>query len=128
MSDNRTNEELLTEIELLKNRIKTLEGEPLDDASVDDDAKREVREVITTQIEFIGEFDVLEARGINISEGGVCFLLSDPLAFDMKFTSDDKIEQHRGHLVWVKKVDGEGFHFGIKFVNPELDSDIPVIT
>jgi len=127
MSDNRTNEELLVEIELLKNRIKTLEEPFPESDQLNDDEVREKREVITTQIEFIGEFDILEAKGINISEGGVCFLISDPLAFEMKFISGEKAERHRGHLVWVKKVDGEGFHLGIKFVNPELDSDIPVI-
>ena len=39
---------------------------------------------VEAQIEFIRAFDIVEATGVDRSEGGICFDVPDTLCFDMK--------------------------------------------
>ena len=120
--DEKTKDQLLKELKVMRERLSELEEKQITPT------QRANRESIYTNIEFIGDFDIIEAKGINISEGGICFLLNDPLAFEMRFELNGSIERHRGQLKWVKKVENEGYHYGFKFVQTDENSTIPTIS
>lgn len=67
-------------------------------------------------IEFIGDFDILKAKGINISEGGVAFEVENGLPFEMRFQVDDETKTYRAELVWMKRLPHGGYRMGLKFV------------
>jgi len=80
---------------------------------------RSPRVEIRTDIEFIADFDIVEARGVNISETGICFELSENLPFEIQFRIDGKLHRHRAYLVWAKRISEGGYRFGLEFVHPE---------
>lgn len=80
---------------------------------------RQLREPLATPIEFIGDFDIVEAHGINISEGGMCFEIKAGLPFEMRFEHQGKTYQKRGQLAWIKKLENGTYQFGFMFVPRE---------
>ena len=76
------------------------------------------REPLDTDIEFIGDFDILEAKGINISEGGIAFEIAGGLPFEMRFKVEGRERDYRAELVWMKRLPGGGYRMGLKFVEP----------
>ena len=81
-------------------------------------SEREPREALHSKVEFIADFDVLEAMALNISEGGISFELYEDLAFEMRFEREGNIRHHRAHLVWVKRLPSGGYRFGLRFAGP----------
>ncbi len=77
---------------------------------------RPQRSTLEANIEFIGDFDVVQAQGIDLSEGGVCFGTSDGLPFEMRFELDGEVHQHRAHLIWMKQQEDGTYRYGLKFV------------
>ncbi len=82
------------------------------------------RECISTQIEFIGDFDIVTATSVDISEGGVCFDVPDGLPFEMQFEVDGVVQRHRAQIAWMKRLPEGGYRLGFKFVSSEPE---PVI-
>lgn len=107
----RAREEVLAEMARLRQRLAELEREAGPDP-------RSSREKLQTAIEFIGDFDVVQAEGIDLSPGGIGFELGQPLLFEMRFTFGGQARQHRAHLVWMKLLDEGGCRCGFKFDNP----------
>lgn len=81
--------------------------------------ERAPRTEINASIEFIADFDVVEAKGINLSESGICFELDEDLPFEMQFSLEGKIHRYRARLVWVKRMCKGGYRFGLQFIPPE---------
>lgn len=77
---------------------------------------RSPRVELYVDIEFIGDFDIVQAKGINLSEGGICFEMAEALPFEMQFAVEGKMQKHRAHLIWMKRIPEGGFRFGLKFV------------
>lgn len=77
---------------------------------------RSHRMELNTEIEFVGDFDIVKAFGINLSESGICFELDDSLIFEMRFTRHGSVEQRRAQLIWVKNVEGGRSRLGFRFV------------
>lgn len=80
--------------------------------------EREPRRDLHSGVEFIADFDVLEAMGLNISDGGISFELYEDLAFEMRFELEGDVRHHRAHLVWVKRLPSGGYRFGLRFAGP----------
>jgi hypothetical protein len=80
---------------------------------------------INTPIEFIGDFDILEAEGVNYSDGGICFELHSPLIFEMQFRINDVLHSHRAELMWVAHLDNNHSRLGLKFVPFEKEPLFP---
>lgn len=121
---NKTKAQLITEltearrqIAELRSDIETLKSKKKDGSEALQD--RSPREEIRTHIEFIADFDVIEAKGVNVSEGGICFELEEDLPFEMRFELNGELYQHRAHLVWVKRSANGGYVFGFMFVRPQ---------
>lgn len=71
---------------------------------------------INTPIEFIGDFDILEAEGVNLSDSGICFEVPQPLCFEMQFRVNDKMHSHRAQLIWVRQEENGHSRLGLEFV------------
>ncbi len=115
---NKTKEQLQAEIQTLRRRIEELENQ-LDACMNIAVQERMPRYPLNTKIEFIGDFDVVNARGVNISDGGICLKLSSDLPFEMQFDHDGRRVRRRAHLVWLKRHESEGYHSGFRFVDDE---------
>ena len=78
--------------------------------------ERPPRRPIDTDVEFIGDFDVLRAKGVNISDEGICFELEEELPFEMRFELHGQTQTRRAHCVWVRRLPNGGYHIGLRFV------------
>ncbi len=85
---------------------------------------RPPRRDINANIEFITDFDIIEARGINISTGGLCFDVREELPFEMQFDLKNKLHRYRAHLVWMKRLSDGGYRFGFMFIPPERNPSV----
>ena len=74
-------------------------------------------------IEFIADFDLLQAKGINISEGGIAFEITGGLPFEMRFKVKGQDQTFQAELVWMKRLPSGGYRMGLKFIGqgPETD-------
>jgi hypothetical protein len=120
----KTKAQLIEELEATRRQLTKLESELAQKGGVSENqnktvAPRAIRKEIQTSIEFIADFDIIEAKGINLSRGGICFELDEDLPFEMQFTLAGAIHRHRAHLIWVKRLPEGGYRFGLKFVPPE---------
>ena len=82
-------------------------------------AERPPRSRLDAEIECMGDFDVLRAKGVNISEEGICFEVEADLPFEMRFDLHGRLQTRRAHCMWVRRVASGRYHFGLKFVPPE---------
>ena len=122
--DYKTQAQLLAELEALRQRIRELtagSSEPSQacQASGDSEDRQSQRSELQTEIEFIGDFDVVQATGVDISRDGICFEVSDPLPIEMQFRFNGETHQHRTHLIWVKPLPDGRYRFGLRFVSSE---------
>jgi len=76
----------------------------------------QVRRKINAGIEFIADFDLLKAKAVNISSGGICFETASNLPFEMRFEHDGKTVSRRAKLIWLKRKETKGYIFGLKFI------------
>jgi len=115
---NVTREQLQEEIQALRRRIDELENQL--DACMDIALQERMpRYPLNARIECVGDFDVVNALGVNISDGGICLKLSGDLPFEMQFEHEGRRVRRRAHLVWLKRHESEGYHSGFKFVDDE---------
>lgn len=128
--DEKTKAQLIEELEALRRKVAEFEAGSIKSGPESKEhfrcpKTRAPRVNLNAGIEFIGDFDVLEAKGINISEGGICFELTRNLPFEMQFELDGKLHRYRAHLVWVKQIEEGGCRFGLQFIEekpvPALD-------
>ena len=104
-------EELEKQNESLNSTLKKIDAS--DEKPV---VQREPRTPLRTPIELIGDFDILEADGVNISNGGICFELSSPLVFEMQYRINDEHFRHRAELRWVSRLNNGHSRLGLKFI------------
>ena len=96
----------------------------MSNSASDDQGKKSSQEIVPRlerlpldgDIEFIGDFDILQAKGINISEGGIAFEIEGGLPFEMRFQAEDETKTYRAELVWMKRLPHGGYRMGLKFV------------
>ena len=125
MTDSRkTKSELLAELVDLRKKIEALkiQHKPVGGKSpVPSKAAkpRETRRPIKADIEFIGGFDLIKAKAINVSEGGISLKISDNLPFEMRYKLKGKTVSRIAPLVWLKDTEKGGYSFGFKFVHGE---------
>ncbi len=122
-NDQKTKAELVEELEAMHQRVADLESKI---ARLESEKQRprglilrSPRKEFRGDIEFIADFDVVEAKGVNISETGICFELKEDLPFEMQFEHKGALHRHRARLVWVKRLPEGGYRFGLEFIGPE---------
>ena len=118
--EKKTKAQLIQELNLMRCKVKKLE-EKIDNLEMKQKQSdkmfenRPERHELRTHIEFITDFDIVEAKGINISEGGISFELYEDLPFEMRFDYKGVPHHHRANLVWIKRLPLGGFRFGLMF-------------
>ena len=108
----RSKRKLKAEILELQNRLRQLEDRAPKD--------RAPRQPLHSESEMVGDFDVIEADGINVSKTGICFELKNPLFFDMRFMENNnvRVEKH-ARLIWVKQTENGRTRLGFCFESPD---------
>lgn len=120
----KTRQALLHEITLLKRKlaaatkIKKFGGNMIQQKQPRQSPRRQIK----ADIEFIGDFDIVKAHGVNISRGGICLKLDKNMPFEMKLYQGNKQKTYRAELVWLKQLKEGEYHIGFKFIN---DTPLP---
>jgi hypothetical protein len=86
--------------------------------------ERASRRPLHSEIELIGDFDIIEAEGVDISESGICFELRKQLFFDMRFVQNGTLSEKRARLIWVKQTDDGRPRLGFHFEEPATSEEI----
>ena len=116
-------EDLRSQVADLRSQVEGQEGK-LADQRPDQDrdqedaaaAPRSRRRDLQTQIQVLGDFSMLQARGVNVSDDGICFELMYDLPFEIQFDVDGQMRQYRAHLMWMRQLSDGRNQFGFKFV------------
>lgn len=85
---------------------------------------RQPRREIGAEIEFIADFDLVLAEGVDLSEGGICFEVDRDLPFEMRFELDGNRYEKRANLVWVRRQSDGRYRLGFQFIPPEPSPDV----
>ena len=120
----KTKAQLISELNDVRGRLAALEGKVVslgEDLAKEDDgaSRRAAREELNTPIQFIGDFDLIEARGVDLSSGGICFDAEADIPFEMEFQTNGDTKKYRAHLVWMKPLGNGRSRLGFRFVANE---------
>ena len=84
------------EISELQNKILSLQQKLASLSNKNKEFKNRLPRVdLNADIEAIGDFDILKAKGIEISEGGICFEIEEELPFELQFYLKDELFKQR---------------------------------
>jgi hypothetical protein len=117
-----TRTETIEEIARLKARLAELEERLAPSRTGSEDGRERgwvecrKRREFQAEIEFIGDFDIVHARGIDVSEGGIGFEVAEELPFEMQFELDGKPHRHRARLAWMKRLPDGHYRLGFEFI------------
>ena len=121
-------DDLLLEIEYLRGRLAKLET---DLTEFDENAStgwnelnpRQKRKPFEGAFSFSGDFDEVEARGVDLSDGGVCFEIGGDLPFSVQVRCGDRVVERSGSLAWAQRMGNGKCRFGFEFTDlaPEED-------
>ncbi len=121
----KSKEELVKELKALREQTAKLEAEIAalrkQGGGKQVMQERAPRVPLDADIEFMGDFDIVQAKGVNISEGGICFSVKEDLPFEIRFERNGCLETRRANFVWAKRLETGGYHLGFKFVAPKED-------
>ena len=112
----KTKAQLIEELAELRDRLAARTDENAADAADAGDATRPERSRLQTSIQFIGDFGLVEAKGLDLSEGGIGFELEQDIPFDMEFEIDGELHQHRARMVWMQRLADGRSRFGFQFI------------
>lgn len=88
-------------------------------------AERAPRDELDTEIEFIFDLDVVRARGINISETGIAFVVDKAPPVEMRFVYQGDQHHYSARLVRTERLAEGGFLFGLQFAGEVKPPDLP---
>ena len=126
--DSKSKSELIRELEALRSEVSDLraqlEGQeakvqpqqPAQDQREAGAPSRSRRRDLQTQIQVLGDFSMLQARGVNVSDDGICFEVMYDLPFEIQYEVEGETRQHRAHLMWMRQLEDGRNQFGFKFV------------
>ncbi len=78
--------------------------------------RRAERHDLQTEVEFFVDADIIKARAINISEGGIQFETETPISIFMRMEIDGELREYEAQLVWaMRKPDGT-MAYGFKYL------------
>ncbi len=114
MEDQRkTKAQLIAELQELRSRLN--DGDP---SEADSWGSRSQRKQFNAEIKFIGDFGMIQAEGVNLSEGGICFEVDGKIPFEMEFEINGELHEHRANLVWMSQVEKARCKLGFEFIPP----------
>ena len=114
----KSKEQLIDELQDLRARLADLEpaGPSEKEAqSSGTEQSRYPRNDIEAPIVFIGGFNLIYAQGLNLSQGGVCFEISEHLPFEMEFDLGGEVHKHAANLIWMNRLPTGRSRLGLEF-------------
>lgn len=119
--EEKTKEDLIKEIgeysKIIKNlRQQLAKVEKTGDESKEKFGVRLPRKGLETNLEMVGDFDILYGTGEDYSKGGMSFKIPIELEFEIRFDVAGKAQDKRAKLIWVKYIKEEGYKFGVEFI------------
>ena len=108
VDEKKTKEELIAELQELRSRLN----------DADSSGTRSQRKQLNAEIKFIGDFGMIQAEGVNLSETGICFEVEGNIPFEMEFEIDGELHEHRARLVWMSRVEQARCKLGFEFMPP----------
>ena len=113
----KTVQALEAELEKLQRRVEKVKSRIAEELEKSGKlSAAQMRKKINAEIEFIADFDLIKAKAINISTGGISFETSSNLPFEMRFQHKGKTVSRRAKLIWLKHKKRSGYVFGLKFI------------
>jgi hypothetical protein len=124
MDDEKSKGTLVAELTAARQEVERLRDKTaLLEARLSEKARpphpRQPRKEIDADIEFIADFDVVHAEGIDLSEGGICFEVNRDLPFEMQFELEGERHEKRANLVWVRRRNDGRIRLGFRFAPPK---------
>lgn len=124
MDEEKTRDALIAELREARKEIQRLRAQAaLLESRVMERTRpphhRRPRQEIETDIEFISDFDLVRAKGVDLSEGGICFEVDRDLPFEMKFDLEGNRHEKRANLIWMRGLDDGRNRLGFAFVPPK---------
>jgi hypothetical protein len=121
MDEQKTKAQMIEELNHLRKELDLLKAKVIRSESADslNPLPRSPRIELNSDIEFIADFDIVRAKGINISESGICFQIGHDLPFELQFKLVDDLHRYRAKLIWVKRCHEGGYRIGLQFIPPE---------
>jgi hypothetical protein len=101
-------------MDALMERVRALEAQ-LGETRTNHRDRRYERKSVPSSIQFTGDFDLREARGVDLSENGICFEIESPLVFPMAIQVDGRVERRAASLVWIQSLANGSFRVGFEF-------------
>ena len=83
------------------------------------DRRKNKRNLIQTEMEFIIYLDSFKAETIDVSKTGIQFKTSAPIIIQLQYNDGGKIQRRHATLVWAEKTNDKEFRYGFEFV-PEI--------
>ena len=116
--------QLVDEVNSLRSRVEELERkvrefEDYTTAPEDIQPQRSERRDLPTNIHVMGDFNLIQGRGINVSETGICFEINYDIPFEMEYELDGDRRQQRANLVWMRQLMDGRNQFGFNFVESD---------
>ena len=108
----KSKDQLIDELNESRQRIAALEKQLGDTGK----PQRSERNEFSTSIQFIGDFGLVDAKGLDLSDGGIGFEIEEDIPFDMEFEYNGQVHQHRANLVWMRRLPNGNSRFGFQFV------------
>jgi hypothetical protein len=123
--EDKTKDQLIEELRDLRRQIATLCGRP-DATASPEQGERSERRPTQTPIEFVANFELAHAQGVDVSASGICFETSEDLEFELEFEVDGETHQHTAHLAWMRKVPSGNSRWGFELVSRETSGLLSV--
>ena len=113
----KTVQGLEAELEKLQRRVEKVKSRIAEELEKSGKVNAaQMRKKINAEIEFIADFDLIKAKAINISTGGISFETSSNLPLEMRFQHEGKTVSRRAKMIWLKQKKRSGYVFGLKFI------------
>ncbi|MCP4131168.1 MAG: PilZ domain-containing protein [bacterium] len=78
--------------------------------------RRAKRHQLQTDVEFFVDADIIKARSINISDGGIQFETETPITIFMRMEVDGKMREYEAQLVWATRKPDGSMAYGFKYL------------
>ena len=118
--------QLIEELQTLRHRLAQSETDEKEPAPPSEKvtSSRAQRNELQTSIKFIPDFGLVNAQGVDVSDGGICFEINEGILFEMEFNYEGKEHQHRAKMVWMKELENGNSRFGFSFIEGETSSGL----
>jgi len=121
-------DDLILEIDYLRSRLQKLEDDLIQfdeqaSSGWDELNPRQERKPFEGTFTFAGNFEEVEARGVDLSEGGVCFEIGGDLPFALQVRYGARIVERIGSLAWAQRLGNGKCRFGFEFLDKAPDEE-----